>query len=361
MLNNNSWIKILFVFIFGSAIFSNVSIGQIHNGPYLQNTTQTSITICWVSEEIGFGQVNYGFNKNLSSSKFSDAKATYHQIILDSLNPQTEYYYQVIGGGYASDVYKFKTAPADTTPFTFVVIGDTRTGDEIHKQIIEKIILIKPDFVLNTGDLVSNGRRPKDWDIFFDINKDLMKTIPYYPVLGNHEENSDYYFDYFALPGNERYYSFSWGNSYFIVLDSNNPYVNSEEQKAFLAKKLKKAKVKNFSFVVYHYPPYSANDKRRNDREKSRVHFAGILENNKPDFLFNGHEHNYQRYLVNDINYVVAGGGGAPLYKIGSPDEGFVTGAEEYNYCLLTVAGKNLKMEVYALDGRLLDSMELKK
>ncbi|MFH2004320.1 MAG: metallophosphoesterase family protein [Bacteroidota bacterium] len=347
-------------FIVAIIIISTTNlVAQIQIGPYLQNPTQTSITICWIAEETGFGEVKFGTDTTLSKSRFSGQKTTYHRIALDSLNPQTEYYYQVSGNGYSSDVYKFRTAPADTSFFTFVVLGDTRTGDEVHKQIVEKIININPDFVINTGDLVPNGTRLKDWDIFFDINKDMMKTIPYFPVLGNHEENSDHYFNYFLLPGNERYYSFSWGNSFFIALDSNNPYIKSEEQKTFLNAQLEEGKEKNFTFVVYHHPPYSSVNTRREDREKNRHHFLDIFQKRKPDIVFNGHDHNYQRFLVNEINYVVAGGGGAPLYKIGIPDEGFITGAEEYSYCIITVSGPNLKMEVFGLGGKLLDKMEI--
>ncbi|HID85752.1 MAG TPA: hypothetical protein EYP55_00030 [Anaerolineae bacterium] len=34
--------------------------------------------------------------------------------------------------------------------------------------------------------------------------------------------------------------------------------------------------------------------------------------------VFNGHDHDYERSLVNGVNYIVAGGGGAPLYPVGS-------------------------------------------
>jgi predicted phosphodiesterase len=361
MLNNNSRIKILSVLILGSAIFSNVSIAQIEKGPYLQSPTKSSITICWVSEETGYGEVRFGIDSSLNRNKFNDQKTTYHQITLDSLNPQTEYFYQVRESGYMSEINHFKTAPYDTTAFTFAVLGDTRGGHDVHLKIVQQIIKLNPDFVMNTGDLVVNGSSESEWDKFFEINHDLMKNMPYYPVIGNHEGNSKNYFNYFALPNKERYYSFSWGVGRFIVLDSNKPYGESEEQKTFLSNALGSIDSNKFIFAFYHHPAYSSVNKRREDREKNRHHFLDIFQKRKPDFVFNGHDHNYQRYLVNGVNYVIAGGGGAPLYEIDIPDSGFVKGYSVYSYCLVSVDKNKMKMEVYDLTGKVIDSLEIKK
>ena len=31
--------------------------------------------------------------------------------------------------------------------------------------------------------------------------------------------------------------------------------------------------------------------------------------------VFSGHDHDYERSLINDVTYIVSGGGGAPLYQ----------------------------------------------
>jgi Icc-related predicted phosphoesterase len=335
--------------------------GVLEKGPYLQNATQKSITICWVSSEEDIGCVKYGKDKKLKSKVKEKNKTRFHQIVLDKLTPETEYFYKISGDGYESEIYKFKTAPKENTPFKFVVFGDTRTRHNVHKTIVEKIISINPDFVINTGDLVANGENLSDWDMFFEINKELMKTIPYYPVLGNHERDSKNYFDFFALPEEERYYSFSWGNSHFIVLDSNGTYLKSKKQKDFLKNELEKNKDKKFIFVIFHHPPYSASEGRKMERENIRYHFCQILEQYKPDIVFNGHDHNYQHYFVKGTHYIVAGGGGAPIYKIETPDEGYLKGEEIENFCVVSISGEKLKMEVYRIDGSIIDELEINK
>ena len=41
--------------------------------------------------------------------------------------------------------------------FTFIVVGDSREGDRIYKAILEKAREYDPLFIVNTGDIVSNG------------------------------------------------------------------------------------------------------------------------------------------------------------------------------------------------------------
>jgi hypothetical protein len=50
------------------------------------------------------------------------------------------------------------------------------------------------------------------------------------PTLDNHEGNSEHYFDLFYLPGNERWYTFDYGNARFACLqvDGSARYERNE-------------------------------------------------------------------------------------------------------------------------------------
>ena len=53
------------------------------------------------------------------------------------------------------------------------------------------------DMILIPGDLVSTGTNYSDWkDEFFAQSEPLFSTVPFYPVLGNHEANANLYFQY---------------------------------------------------------------------------------------------------------------------------------------------------------------------
>ena len=72
--------------------------------------------------------------------------------------------------------------------FTFVAYGDTRTNPLAHAAVIKEIIGLHPEFVLQSGDLVSDGGNPKQWAEFEEITKPLRDAhIAYYPARGNHD------------------------------------------------------------------------------------------------------------------------------------------------------------------------------
>ncbi len=72
--------------------------------------------------------------------------------------------------------------------FTFVAYGDTRSNPIAHAAIIQEIVGLHPEFVLQSGDLVSDGRNAGQWAEFEQITQPLRDAhIAYYPARGNHD------------------------------------------------------------------------------------------------------------------------------------------------------------------------------
>ena len=306
---------------------SNVAIG-----PYVQNVTQTEATICWLSLD---GQVS-AFGPD--GKEIGGRAYTQHQITLRNLKADTEYKYN-LAPDLPATAGTFRTAPDASKRFTFAVFGDTRSRHDVHRRIVEALMAQSPAFVVNTGDLVSSGRRLEDWETFFDISAGLMRNTPYYPVLGNHERDSTYYFDFFALPGDERNYSFDWGAAHFVCLDPEGPdsagpqafpygeilriggtheqYL--EKMMAFLRQDLDEHASAPFIFVVFHYPPITAKASRVEGAEEVRNLFGSIFAAHRVTAVLNGHDHYYMRAQADGVTYVIAGGGGAPLYEPDAP------------------------------------------
>ena len=87
------------------------------------------------------------------------------------------------------------------------------------------------DLVLIPGDLVDNGLDHTQWGShFFEPSEPLFSHVPLYPVLGNHENNSSYFFSYCNLPSNgtpgylEHWWWTDFSNIRVIGLDSNWDY-----------------------------------------------------------------------------------------------------------------------------------------
>ena len=175
-------LSIMALFIAGDAVQSQ----KLLKGPYVQNIQRDRATVCWVTHEatVKFGDASRPLNRMATHFKV-------HEIVLDHLKPNTIYDYD-IGGGEARKGH-FRTAPEFGTPFRFVVYGDTRFADKptnIQAQLISALSRQAPALVINTGDIVTDGLNPVHWDTFFEMNAELIKSVPYYVSLGNHEKNS---------------------------------------------------------------------------------------------------------------------------------------------------------------------------
>ncbi len=381
------FILILFLLIvsFNSRVLFSLSITK---GPYLQNVGKTYITICWETDKESLGKVEYSIyhlspfkeeGNNKSIEKFlteARKKSKIHCVELTDLQESRKYIYKIISStkdeAVMSNEFIFTTAPDFNQPFSFVALGDTRTNHLIHKDIMTKVKKVSPAFILNSGDLIANGNRKEDWEQFFKIINPFISTIPYYPSLGNHEHNSDYYFDYFSLPHNERYYSFNYGNSHFVVLDSNAPFVFEPAQKKWLIKDLESATDAIFKFVMFHHPPYSSSEREENTY--IRTSWCPIFEKFGVDIVFNGHDHFYERSFVktkssskeneshnSGIYYIITGGGGAPLYNLVKNNPLSVKKSKEHHFIEIRIEGKNLIARAINLNGEQIDYFEIKK
>ena len=204
--------------------------------------------------------------------------------------------------------------------FRFVVYGDTRTNDEWHAMVANAIKKEKPLFVINVGDLVDSGDYESYWDRFFKAIKGLISSVPYFPVLGNHERNAALYYFIFMNPEgggdfNRRWYSFNSGDVHFIILDSNvsQGTASMEEQTRWLISDLKRNRDKKFKIVFFHHPFYTNTPNDEPILGILEEKWRWIFEKYGVNAVFNGHIHNYERFYRNGIHYIVTGGGGAPL------------------------------------------------
>ena len=71
------------------------------------------------------------------------------------------------------------------------------------------------------GDSVCHGKRYDVWDrFFFHPARNVLATTPFYLVPGNHEENSEWFYEFVGYSEPKNYHAFRYGNAHFIGLDS---------------------------------------------------------------------------------------------------------------------------------------------
>jgi len=251
----------------------------------------------------------------------------------------------------------FRTAAdASRDNFVFVAMGDHRSNPSAHLSVVNRVIAINPDLCVDTGDLVGNGDNASEWDPqFFTPEKELMKSVCLFPAIGNHEYDYTNYLDYFYLPtgpGNERYYSFDYGNAHFVALDTNISYSAGSAQYTWFVNDLQST-TKPWRFVYFHHPPYSSSSHGSNTNVRAQL--CPVIEANGVQMVFSGHDHDYERSYVNGVYYIVTGGGGAPLYPAGTSSWTQFS-ASAYHACKVSIAGNNLTLEAIKPDGTVIDS-----
>ena len=161
------------------------------------------------------------------------------------------------------------------------------------------------------------------------MHKDLReKKIPYFPTLGNHElygndeKALQNYFERFPYLDKKRWYSFTWKNVGFILVDSNFSTLTKEQIEGqsqwYLGELEKFERNKDVAFVIVccHEPPFT-NSRVVGPNEKVRVYFADpFLRFQKTRLFFSGHSHSYERFQIGDKFLIVSGGGGGPRHKV---------------------------------------------
>jgi predicted phosphodiesterase len=294
-------------------------------GPYLMYTTPDSIIVKWETESSGASVVEYGDTPSLGK-KATGVDSIIHEVKLTGLKPDTRYYYKAGNGTLMSGVLDAKTAPLPGVPFRFAAYGDSQDHPEIHSKLVELIAKQGVSFVAHTGDLEGDGRVYDEWEIkYFGPTRPLGHKIPYFSAIGNHEHQSHWWYDFFAYPypaGDQlhmRYYSYTWGDAFFVHLDGDM-YIGTDVdpqhefvKKAFSSPAAKKAKYRIAVFHQAAYADYSGSNCDFEGDFKIRANLIPLLEEKGVQLILNGHTHMYQRMTLNGIKHVITGGGGGGL------------------------------------------------
>jgi hypothetical protein len=329
-------------------------------GPYPQSPDIDSIIIVWeTSLATSNNSVHYGLTPDCDNIVYYNCTNYFHEVEVDGLLPSTKYYYRVISDFVESDIYTFYTTFEEDVPIRFIAYGDTRGvwDNWINAGIVaDAIEKEQPFFVLHTGDIVNDGKIPSQWIDFFTVSN-YIHNCTLYPSLGNHEKYGEPYFKYFLLPNNELWYSFDFGPVHFVSLDSNSRNSLKLSQLFWLIKDLILNK-KPFTVVYFHHPPFSSGN--HGSARYLRWIWGFIFEFFDVDIVFNGHDHCYERGKVKSVNYVVTGGGGAPLYDVGH-SWWTVYSEKTFHYCLVTVDQEELSFEAKKPDGTVIDFFTIQK
>ena len=343
--------------------------------PYLQNVTTSSIIVRWQTDTAVTGSVNYSEDLNYSSTATEESDQTFHQVPLTGLSAGKSYNYKITVNLVE---YKgsFKTAPQGDTPFSFMVWGDSQTNPGLFNSVIKEALKKPLDIALSVGDIVQEAPTTNSYkDQLFDPAKDMLKNISFFNAIGNHEYSGDSTAANFKTLFNgagtgKMYYAFTYGNSRFVICNSNDVSLTSVTGvqynwlvAEFASPEYQAAKHR---FLLLHHSPYSWDWYGGEVSIQNMI--APLAEDNNIDIFFSGHFHCYNRGKKtkngHETYYVVTGGCGGftkpAYYPPGYNDWPFMSVHEwKYHSSYLQVNFREVALTAIDMYGNTFDSFKI--
>jgi hypothetical protein len=209
-------------------------------------------------------------------------------------------------------------------PFSFLVVGDTKTSDTFENFYNNVRLGTDPDFGIIMGDFVP----APEWNrhrFFMHEFSEWGMRFPIILIAGNHDIVTDqdvttnhvkdlsdpFYPSDFEKTYGPMNFSFTYAGCLFIGLCDvyNASYID------YLRDVLSREAGRSLmTFVIMHIPPQSlspAVEGRGIEREEE---FYDLVEEYRVDYVFSGDFHSYFRSDRGWTKYIITGGGGEDLF-----------------------------------------------
>ncbi|MFL5330838.1 MAG: metallophosphoesterase [Gemmataceae bacterium] len=230
------------------------------------------------------------------------------------------------------ELLESRLAPSSTQ---FAVIGDYGIAGTGESKVATLVKGWSPDLIVTVGDNNYEVGAAKTIDAnvgqyYHDYIGNYSgkygpgsATNRFFPTLGTHDWETRSgtpalptpYLNYFTLPGNERYYTFTKGPVQFFCLDSGDGTGTNTDnfdpdgassnsvQAQWLHSQLS-ASTAQWKLVFFHHPPFSSGYFGSTPMMQWPFQAWGATA------VFSGHDHDYERINVGGMTYFVNGVGG---------------------------------------------------
>lgn len=269
------------------------------------------------------------------------------------------------------------TPTATPTPaqVRLAIIGDFGLAGPPAEEVANLVKSWNPDVIVTTGD--NNYPNGAVETIDANIGQYYHEFIhPYrgtygegaatnrfFPILGNHDldtANGQPYFDYFDLPGNERYYTATIEPVTLFALNSmpgEPDGITSDSAQAEWLRQALAASETCWNLVFYHHAAYTSGFRGPSEWMRWPFQEWGA------DATFSGHNHVYERVMQQNMPHFVNGLGGGSRYAFA--DTVAEGSAARYNAdhgaMLVEAIGGNITFQFVTRTGEVIDSYNLEK
>jgi hypothetical protein len=255
-----------------------------------------------------------------------------------------------------------------------IAYGDTRftdpanvrsTNPKVRRWLVQKIASEKPAAIVINGDLPLAGDVTNDYAVYkteTQIWRD--KGIRVFQTLGNHEFHGppqqalENWWNTFPEMRDRRWYAAQIGSRlYVMAIDSDTSLLPESDQARWIRQQLSALpSTIDFLLVTMHHPPVAdiqthitVDHNPRPNEMALRDLFSEMAPKMHARIIVSaGHIHNYERNVLNDVVYLVSGGGGAtPYYVERTKDDLYQSIAfPNYHYVKFTLLADRLQGEM---------------
>lgn len=307
--------------------------------------TESQLNFAYYSKTEETPKVKIATKADMSDAKEVEGKQTQAVAIegvqyysnkasVNDLKENTTYYYQVFQNGKYQDVQKYSTKSFKNYSFLYVgdpqigaSSGQTSTEGDAMKDnnyaarndsynwnnVLNNAVKQNPNlsFVASAGDQVNNNNNEKQYAGY--LGADALRSLPVATTIGNHDSGSEQYSMHYNNPnafettgyrnttkytegktaaGTDYYYTY--GNTLFIVLDTNN--YNCATHENVMRKAIKENPNAKWKVVMFHQDIYgSGYDHSDSDGMVLRTQLTPLMDKYDIDVVLQGHDHTYSR------------------------------------------------------------------
>lgn len=299
------------------------------------------------------------------------------EIVLSGLPQDVVVAWTVDLGGGVTYEGSFRTDPGPDATFVLGWIADTMYPN--NADTLALLAGAGADVVVHGGDLQYQSNPLDTWTGFFSVAQALTAQAACHFVVGNHEneDQDEITVMYERLvsgqgEGSARYFSFRYGGVRFICVDTETGDLEDPDgaQQQWLRATLEETDADDTlrcAVVCMHRPFFTfAKHWPENPTVRDAIH--PILLKHGVPLVLAGHSHSYERFVVDGIQYVVDGGGGAFLYdpdealedaKAARPEEVAMrqTVSQTYGVSRITISPTGFSLERLDLDGNTVETV----
>ncbi len=199
--------------------------------------------------------------------------------------------------------------------FEFAIVSE-QTGENLTtlNATVDKLIELKPDFVLSVGDLSEGfSDDPAMWASEWTARNESLSRLPmpFFYCAGDHAKSAEMDAQWTERFGRS-YFSFRLRDALFLVLDTDDlptegkPYEIGTAQQKWAIEEIHRHADARWTFIIVHHPIWTYDKKEVDPARQGWTSIEDALVGRQFTVIA-GHLHEYSQKVIDGRKHIVVG------------------------------------------------------